>query len=166
MSAYAKFTSLPTLVLLTLMGCAAPKPQGAAPDPSAAAPEGLKVMLVVARDLRPGYGPLGVGERFPLDGRIVAYASFSWTDPAKPWGDQGMEWRWYSGDRLVKRSQGVARFSKAPHYVWNITQPLALGAGKGRVELVWNDQVLASRRFEVLDTSQDPPPPMPPGQPS
>lgn len=128
-------------------------------------PAGLTAVLVVAREVRQGYGPLGVGDRFPLEGRIAAYVSLTWTDVNLEWGQQAIEWRWYSGDRLVKRSDGVFKASKPPHYVWNATQPVGLGVGKGHVEFVINNQVVAKRSFEVFDTATTQPPP-PKGAPS
>lgn len=153
-----RIQSILPLLLVLLTACATQSRQE-----QTASPEGLNVVLVVARDVRQGYGPIGVGDRFPIEGRITAYASLSWTDVSQSWGQQKFEWKWYSGDRLVKRGDAVANVGKPPHYVWNVTQPVALGVGKGHVEFLLNDQVLAKRNFEVIDTATTPTPPLPRG---
>ena len=147
------FAALTASFILLTTSCSTPTRPETAPTP-----DGLNVVLVVARELRSGYGPLGVGDRFPLEGRMVGYASLTWSDVNLVWGQPIFEWRWYSADRLIKRSQAGAKIGKPPHYVWNITQPIALGVGKGHVEFLLNDRVLATRAFEVVDTASTPVP--------
>jgi len=135
------------LLLALLVGCASPPPT---PGP-ASVPDGLNVSLVLAREAAKGRGPLGVGDRFLLEGKVVAYATYTWTDLAFAWGNQRIEYRWYSGDRLVYKHEATYAFSRPPYYAWTQIYPTALGPGPAHVELYWNGRKLAERKFEVFD---------------
>jgi hypothetical protein len=140
-----------------LVGCAS-LPQAPV---AATAPDGLHVSLVLARDAIRGRGPLGVGDRFLLEGKVVAYATYTWADPAFVWGNQKIEYRWYSGDKLVLKHEAIFAFAKPPYYAWSQIYPTALGPGPARVELHWNGRKLAERWFEVFDQTAVPEPPRP-----
>ena len=134
-------------VCALLSSCATQAPSA---DPNAL-PAGFKASVVMAHNAVQGSGPIGVTDRYTLDGKVVAYIAFSWTDSQQPWGPQKLEHRWYSGDRLVSKTEGEKNFPRAPHYVWATTQPVALGVGRAHYELYWHGIKLAERDFEIFD---------------
>ncbi len=149
------------IVATALLVACAPMP----PSASVAPPEGMHVTLVLARQAIKGQGPLGVGDRFFLEGKIVAYATYTWSDPKTPWGAQKIETRWYHGDALVLQQEGVHNFSTSPFYAWSQIFPTALGPGPAHVEVYWNGRKLTERNFEVID-QREAPPPRPSGAPA
>src|SRR5262245_25000451 len=59
------------------------------------------VSIVMAKDAKKGKGPLGVTDKFGLDGKIVAYVTFKWDDVAKEGGRHKVEAKWFAGDKLI-----------------------------------------------------------------
>ena len=137
------------LGVLTTVGCATPI---AVPE-SATLPEGMRVNLITARDAAVGRGAIGVADYFTFEGKVVAFASFTWSNLEQAWGKQKIEFHWYNGDRLVRRTESEPNFGRPPHHVWSTSYPTALGAGEGRVEVHWRGQKLAQRAFRVVDAS-------------
>ncbi len=132
-----------------LSSCAAPRPQGDAN----ALPAGFKASVVMAHNAVPGRGALGVTDHFTLDGKVVAFIAFTWTDLSAPWGRQSIEHRWYSGDRLVSQREHEFDFPRSPHNVFTAVSPVALGAGPARYELYWHGIKLAERKFDIVDAA-------------
>lgn len=152
-----KTTLLLLFLAATLSGCASPTVVGTPVQ----LPDGMKVNLVTARDAAPGRGAMGVADFFTLNGKVVAYASFTWTNLDQTWGKNKIEFLWYNGDNLIRKSESEPNFGRPPHHVWSSTYPTALGAGDCRVEVHWRGQRLAQRSFKVIDATA--PPLTPPG---
>ena len=127
-----------------------------------ALPQGVRVTLITAHSVGTNRAPQGVADYFTYDGKLVAYASFTWTQLDSAWGKQRISFHWFNGDRLIRKYDVDINFGTPPHHVWASSQPTALGAGNCRVELYWNGQKLAERAFKVLDASGPPPIPVGP----
>jgi hypothetical protein len=96
---------------------------------------------------------LGVADYFTLEGRIFAYAAFTWTEIAKSGGKPIMEFRWFNGERLIQKNEFEVFLIRSPHYAWSAAVSAGLGPGECRVELYLGSQKLAQRAFTVFDSS-------------
>ena len=121
-------------------------------------PDGLHASTVFARSAVKGSGPIGITNRVTLDGKLLAYTAFTWTDPKVQWGTQMLEHRWYKGDHLISSKEMEMTFTGAPFYVWSPIYPVVLGAGKARYELYWHGIKLSERELEVVDAATLAPP--------
>ena len=139
------------LLFLACAGCATQS--GDSPEANDAMPGDLRVTLVTAHGVGSNNAPLGVADYFTYDGRLVAYASFTWTKLDYSWGKQKVSFHWYNGDRLIRKADVDANFGKPPHHVWSVSQPTSMGAGNCRVEVYWRGQKLAERTFRVIDAT-------------
>lgn len=139
------------LFCAAFFGCVAPPPQLS----TAAQPDGLEVTVIMARAAIKGRGPLGVADRFTLDGNIVAYISLKWTDLNLAWGPIKLESRWYKGDRLISKREDQYNFTRQPTGVWASIYPAVLGPGEAKYEVYWNGLKLAQRQFEIVGTNPE-----------
>jgi hypothetical protein len=153
-----KTVAIAFFAAVVLNGCATSNPESIAEQ----LPDGFRVSLVTARDAGMGRGPLGVGDRFSLDGKVVAFASFTWTNLDEAWGKRKLEFYWYNGERLIRKGEVEPYFGRSPYHVWGSVLPTALGPGDCRVEVRLHGKMLAERRFKVVDATS-PVLPFPPG---
>lgn len=107
--------------------------------------------IVLAKDTQKDKGPIGISEKFGLEGKIVAYLTFLWDDTKAQGGVQTIEVRWFSGDRLISSPKKTFTFSAPPYYVWFPTLGTALGVGKARVEVYVDGVFSGSKSFEVVE---------------
>jgi hypothetical protein len=138
----------PIITLLVAACSALPKAVETAESPK------LQTTLLFSRDVIRDRGPIGVNERFTIDGSIVAYATFTWDDVSKAAGKQKIETRWYSGDKLVYQRENDFTFGKPPYHVWSRMQAATLGAGNSRFEIYVNGVLAAKKYVEIIDRSQ------------
>jgi hypothetical protein len=91
-----------------------------------------------------------ITDTFNFEGRIFVHATFS-SKPGVNGGQPAIEVKWYSRDKLVSVQKAQPTVGKSPYYLASSTSGTALGAGKGRVELVANGTLLASKEFQVTE---------------
>ncbi len=70
--------------------------------------------------------------------------------PAKAWGAQTFESRWYSGDRLVVQRQVTLDVNRTPFNFWRSVLPVNLGPGAAKYELYADGNRLAEKSFVVV----------------
>ena len=107
--------------------------------------------IVLAKDAERGKGPSGISDKFSLEGKIVAYMTFRWDETSTRGGQQTVEVKWFSGDKLVSTPKNTFDFGVSPYYVWFNTYGTALGVGKARVEVYVNGIFAGSKNFEVVE---------------
>jgi len=133
---------------LALAGCA-----GVGRPDGQAILSGAEFRVVTAFDAAPGRGPIGISDRFPLDGKMVAFVSINWPADHAAWGTLAFESRWYSGDRLIIKRQTDFTISRSPFSLWSSVLPIALGPGKGRYELHADGRMWAEHAFEIVTSA-------------
>ena len=107
--------------------------------------------IVMAKDAKKGEGPTGISDKFGLEGKIVAYMTFRWDETNVRAGQQNVEVKWFSGDKLVSTPKNTYAFGKSPHYVWFTTYGTALGVGKARVDVYVDGVFVGRKSFEVVE---------------
>jgi len=132
------------IVSLLMAACAS------ADKPREPVMSGATALVVIARDATLGSGPLGVDDRFGLDGKMVAFVSFTWPQNHSSWGPQVFESRWYSGDRLVIKRETELIVSTQPYHFWSHVFPTDLGVGPGHYEVLAGGKKLAEKSFEIV----------------
>jgi hypothetical protein len=118
--------------------------------------------VVTAHDAIAGRGPLGITDRFSLDGKMVAYVNVNWPMEHTAWGTQLFESRWYIDNKLVIKREIEFKITKTPFHFWSNVLPITLGPGRGRYELYSGGKKLAEKTFEIVAPSQFPDAPKPP----
>jgi hypothetical protein len=119
-----------------------------------ALPIDLDVRVVTARDAALDRGPIGVTDRFSIDGKVVGFVTLSGTIKQAGWTEQSFESRWYSGDRLVRKSSTRVEITKVPFSFWSDVEAAALGTGAARYELHVDGRKIAEHPFMVVDPSK------------
>jgi hypothetical protein len=119
---------------------------------------GAELRIVTAHDAIVGRGPLGIAERFALDGKMVAYVNINWPLDHATWGAQSFESRWYMDDKLVVKRETEFKITKSPFHFWSNVLPITLGAGRGRYEIYANGKKLGEKTFEIVAPQSSPEP--------
>ena len=130
-----------SIATIALVGCTSPK----------TVMNNNNAKVITARKASKEEGATGVTDKFSLEGKIYAYATFQWEVGVNA-GKQEIVAKWFSGEKLVSESKVNCDFSKTPHFVWFSTSPTAIGVGKGRVDICSNNTVVASHEFDVGPT--------------
>jgi hypothetical protein len=113
------------------------------------APQNISVLL--ARSASKEDGPSGVSDKFTVEGKIVAYLTVKWDEATVAGGQQNLEVRWFSGDKLVSRQKQELTLSTSPHRVWLSTLAADIGSGAAHVEVYAQDKLIASKAFSVVE---------------
>jgi len=98
---------------------------------------------------------LAIGKRtvttqFKSDDTINFYSDFKWEDLSKPAGRKIVVWNWYSENgKLVSTAKRNYYFNEPPFELRSSRAASALGLGKFKVEIVVDEQVMASQEFEI-----------------
>lgn len=126
-------------------------------------PPEKNAIIVMARDIKkgqwlpgmtgnPDQWPVGIADKFGLDGKVVAYITFKWNGISRAGGLRMVEARWFAGDKLVSIEDKAHIFGEPPYNVWFSIQSAALGVGKARIEIYVDGVFVGSRSFEVFET--------------
>jgi hypothetical protein len=108
-------------------------------------------IIVIAKEAKLGEGPTGISDKFSFEGKIVVHTTFRWEDINTQGGQQTIEVRWFSGEKLMSSAKNTFRFGKSPYYVWFNTTGTALGVGKAKVEVYADGVFVGSKNFEVVE---------------
>jgi hypothetical protein len=114
------------------------------------------VSLIIAKRASNDLGATGISDRQVFDGKIFVFATFHWADLTYPAGEQELEFRWYSGEKWVSSYKKIHKFTVAPYYAWASTSVTNIGLGKGRVELYYQGNRIASKDFELFESKMNP----------
>ena len=108
------------------------------------------VNIVMAKDAERGKGPIGITDTFTLEGKIVAYSTFTWDEVQKEGGYHNITAKWYSGEKLVSSRDYRGSFTRPPYYVWFWTNATTFGPGKAKVEIYADGLLVGTKNFEVV----------------
>jgi len=112
--------------------------------------ENWKVTLVTARAV-PKLGDVqGITDTFTLEGRLFAHATLT-AAPGSYCDETTFEFKWFSGSRLIAIHKAKYVVSKSPYYLSASTSPTTLGTGIGRIEVIADGKILASKQFRVKE---------------
>lgn len=149
---HMRFLAAAAVCLAMISGCSTVKPSE------------KNASIVMARDIKKvqrtsgingnfDQWPVGIADKFDLDGKIVAYITFKWNGISRAGGQRKVEARWFAGDKLVSIRESFHTFGAPPYDMWFSIHPAELGVGKARVEVYVDGVFVGSRNFEVAATT-------------
>jgi hypothetical protein len=97
-----------------------------------------------------------ITDTFDLTGKIYMACTFNFVN-GKTYINKfiPLKWKWYMGDVLKSQDSAKKTFTWAPAPMWFSIPPLALGIGKGHVELYEGDTLLVTKNFEIVEKLPD-----------
>jgi len=103
--------------------------------------------------------PIGITDRFSLQGYVYSFTVLSWPEPGRKAGYHSCFYRWYkNGDLFEETRRRSVPSSKPPIYLWAWQLAIGLGEGQHAVELYVDDKMIVRREFSVGDSTLPPEP--------
>ena len=97
-----------------------------------------------------------ITDTFDLTGKIYLACAFNFEN-GKQYYNQPitLKWKWFMGDVLKSQDEHKVNFVWAPMPWWFAIPALALGVGKGHIELYEGDTLLITKPFEIVERLPD-----------
>lgn len=109
------------------------------------------VSIFMAKNVTREDGPIGIADKFPLEGKVYAYVNFKWDAVESVAGQRHIKAKWYSGDKLVSVQEGNWQMGRPPYHVWFAMTRINLGVGKARVEIFSDGTLVGNKSFEIVE---------------
>ena len=107
--------------------------------------------LVMAKKVVHREGPQEITDSFTYEGNIYIFATFRWPEWEKNGGSQTVKVKWFNGERMLFGQRQDVNFGYPPWHVYFLTNGVALGTGKCKVEVYVNDAYVGSKSFSVSE---------------
>lgn len=116
-----------------------------------ALPAAPLVSVLLARSASKEEGPVGVADKFGVEGKILAYVTLR-PDGARAKDEETtFETRWFCNDKLVMTQTQSVLLSPAPTSAWQPILAADIGVGRASVEIYVAGKRMASKTFSIVE---------------